>query len=105
MEIWREVGDKLSIGQGLGPLAGRARDRQHDYVLAEKVFNESLALFREVGNEREIAGAYWNSVRLRLPAVIMRATRKLAEESSRSIAAWRINMASRLPCRVQHRSP
>lgn len=83
LKLWREIGDKLSIGQVLGPLAGYARDHQHDYGLAEKLFNESLALFHEVGNEREIAGAYWNLSEVAIARRDYDAARKLAEESHR----------------------
>jgi predicted ATPase/class 3 adenylate cyclase len=81
LKIWREVGDNLSIGQALGPLAGRARDRQHDYARAESLFNESLALFREAGNEREIAGAFWNLSEVAIARRDYDAARRLAEES------------------------
>jgi tetratricopeptide (TPR) repeat protein len=80
LEIWREVGDKLSIGQALGPLAGRARDR-HNFVRAESLFNESLSMFREVGNEREIAGALWNLSEVAICRRDYESARALSEES------------------------
>ncbi len=80
LEIWRELGDKLGIGQALGPLASCALNR-HDYARAEGLFNESLALFREVGNEREIAGALWNLSEVAIFRGAYASAQALAEES------------------------
>ncbi len=59
LDIYRRTGDKLAIGQALGPLASCALKR-YEFSHAEKLYRESLSLFREVENEREIAGALEN---------------------------------------------
>jgi predicted ATPase len=80
LKIWRELGDKLGIGQALGPLASCALNH-HEYAHAEKLFNESLSLFREVGNEREIAGALWNLSEVAVYRRNYGSAQALAEES------------------------
>ena len=80
LKIWRELGDKLRIGQALGPLALSAINR-HDYARAESLFNESLSLFREVENEREIAGALENLSEVAIYRRDYESARALAEES------------------------
>ncbi|MCC6568243.1 MAG: hypothetical protein IT315_03295, partial [Anaerolineales bacterium] len=59
LTFYREAGDRLAIGQALGPLASCALKR-YDFARSENLYSESLRLFREVENEREIAGALGN---------------------------------------------
>jgi len=59
LTFYREAGDRLAIGQALGPIASCALKR-YDFVRSENLYSESLRLFREVENEREIAGALGN---------------------------------------------
>lgn len=59
LDIYRKTGDKLSVGQALGPLASCAIKR-YKFLHAERLYRESLSLFREVKNEREIAGVLEN---------------------------------------------
>jgi predicted ATPase/class 3 adenylate cyclase len=80
LDIWRGLGDKLRIGQALGPLASCAI-KSHDYARAENLFKESLALFREVENEKEIAGALWNLAEIAILRRKYESAQALAEES------------------------
>jgi predicted ATPase/class 3 adenylate cyclase len=78
--IYRQTGDKLSIGQALGPLASCAR-RRYDFSGAESLYRESLSLFREVENEREIAGALENLAEVLLDRRKYADAHSFAEES------------------------
>jgi tetratricopeptide (TPR) repeat protein len=80
LRMWREEGDKLGIGQALGPHAHRLYARQ-DYAGAERLFNESLALFRELEDQREIAGALENLAEVALAREDHLHARALAAES------------------------
>jgi predicted ATPase/class 3 adenylate cyclase len=80
LAIYRETGDKLSIGQALGPLAACALKR-YDFERAESLYSESLALFREVQNEREIAGALENLAEVALQRCNYAAACSFVEES------------------------
>jgi predicted ATPase/class 3 adenylate cyclase/Flp pilus assembly protein TadD len=76
----RELGDKLLIGQSLGPLASCALKR-FEYACAESLFRESLALFREVENEKEIAGALGNLAEVAFTRREYESARVSAQES------------------------
>lgn len=78
--IYRQTGDKLSIGQALGPLASCARKR-YDFSGAMSLYRESLSLFREVENEREIAGALENLAEVSLDRRKYADAHSFAEES------------------------
>jgi non-specific serine/threonine protein kinase len=80
LAIYRETGDKLSIGQALGPLAACALKR-YDFERAESLYSESLSLFREVQNEREIAGALENLAEVALECCNYAAAYSFADES------------------------
>ena len=80
LELWREIGDKLAIGQALDPLASCAL-RKHEYARAENLYRESLALFREMENEREIAGALENLAEVALERRNYSSAHDFAEES------------------------
>jgi tetratricopeptide (TPR) repeat protein len=80
LEIYRQTGDKLSIGQALGPLASCALKR-YDFGGAEGLYRESLSLFREVENEREIAGALENLAEVALDRRMYVNAHSFAEES------------------------
>jgi predicted ATPase len=80
LRLWREEGDKLGIGQALGPQAARILGRQ-DYAGAERLFKESLALFRELGDQREIAGALGNLAEVSLAQTDDSRAEALAGES------------------------
>jgi predicted ATPase/class 3 adenylate cyclase len=80
LDIYRKIGDKLSIGQALGPLASCALKR-YDFSRAESLYRESLSLFREVENEREIAGALENLAEVALDRRQYAEARSFAEES------------------------
>jgi predicted ATPase/class 3 adenylate cyclase len=80
LDIYRKTGDKLSIGQALGPLASSALKR-YDFSRAESLYGESLSLFREVENEREIAGALENLAEVALDRRRYANAHSFAEES------------------------
>lgn len=80
LEIYRAIGDKLSLGQALGPLASCALKR-YDFSRAEQLYNESLSIFREVENEREIAGALENLAEVALACRDYRPALDFASES------------------------
>ncbi|MBV6451241.1 MAG: hypothetical protein MHPDNHAH_01972 [Anaerolineales bacterium] len=80
LNIYRDTGDKLSIGQALGPLASIALKR-YDFSRAESLYRESLSLFREVENEREIAGALENLAEVALDRRMYANAHSFAEES------------------------
>jgi hypothetical protein len=80
LDIYRKIGDKLSIGQALGPLASSALKR-YDFSRAESLYQESLSLFREVENEREIAGALENLAEVALDRRIYTNAHSFGEES------------------------
>jgi predicted ATPase/class 3 adenylate cyclase len=80
LNIYRKIGDKLSIGQALGPLASGALKR-YDFSRAESLYRESLSLFREAENEREIAGALENLAEVALDRRMYANAHSFAEES------------------------
>lgn len=80
LDLYRRIGDKLSIGQALGPLASGALKR-YDFSRAESLYRESLSLFREVENEREIAGALENLAEVALDLRQYASAHSFAEES------------------------
>ena len=80
LDIYRRTGDKLAIGQALGPLASCALKR-YEFSHAEKLYRESLSLFREVENEREIAGALENLAEVALERRNYTDAHSFAEES------------------------
>lgn len=80
LELFRGLGDKLAIGQALGPLASIALKR-YDFARAESLYRESLALFREAENEREIAGALENLAEVALDRRLYAEAISCAEES------------------------
>lgn len=80
LDIYRRTGDKLAIGQALGPLASCALKR-YEFSHAEKLYRESLFLFREVENEREIAGALENLAEVALDRRNYTDAHSFAEES------------------------
>lgn len=80
LDIYRETGDQLSIGQALGPLASCALKR-YDFSRAESLYSESLSLFREVENEREIAGALENLAEVAMDRRLYANAYSFAEES------------------------
>jgi tetratricopeptide (TPR) repeat protein len=80
LDIYRKIGDKLSIGQALGPLASSALKR-YDFSRAESLYQESLSLFREVENEREIAGALENLAEVALDRRMYTRAESFAKES------------------------
>ncbi len=80
LEYGRKLGDKLLLGQLLGPLAGCALKR-YEYARAEEIYRESLSLFREVENTKEIAGAFGNLAEVALSQRDYESARVSAEES------------------------
>lgn len=80
LDIYRRTGDKLAIGQALGPLASCALKR-YEFSHAEKLYRESLSLFREIENEREIAGALENLAEVALERRNYTDAHSFAEES------------------------
>ncbi|MBV6402862.1 MAG: hypothetical protein CNIPEHKO_03178 [Anaerolineales bacterium] len=80
LAFYRGAGDRLAIGQALGPLASCALKR-YDFSHAESLYRESLSLFREVGNEREIAGALENLAEVALDRRKYADAHSFAEES------------------------
>lgn len=80
VKLARELGDKLLIGQSLGPLASCALKRS-EYSRAEDLFRESLAFFREVENGKEIAGALGNLAEVAFTRREYESARISAEES------------------------
>ena len=80
LDIYRRTGDKLAIGQALGPLASCAL-KGYEFSHAEKLYRESLSLFREVENEREIAGALENLAEVALERRNYTDAHSFAEES------------------------
>ena len=80
LDIYRRTGDKLAIGQALGPLASCAL-KGYEFSHAEKLYRESLSLFREIENEREIAGALENLAEVALERRNYTDAHSFAEES------------------------
>ena len=80
LEHGRRLNDKLLVGQLLGPLAGCALKR-YEYARAKEIYGESLSLFHEAENTKEIAGAYGNLAEVALSRRDYESARASAEES------------------------
>jgi len=79
-DIYGKAGDRNNMAWALNNIANVAAD-EGDYVVARKMYQESLALFRQIGSKNYAAGALGNLANILQYQGSLAAAKKMHEES------------------------